>query len=485
MRLILGLSTLAAAATAEPRTDWNAIARSDVLAAYALFAENHPGMKDPTNPGFRTQLTEARDVAMKIAQGTKDLRGYRAALAAFSAKLSDGHALVYAVKGAGDDPVEWLWPGFVAAWRGTGAVVHHAGPHAPAPEGSAILSCDGRPVASIIRDRLAEMPFRPAEAGQWWISASFAFRGRSGPDRAQPQHCTFRLPDGSMREAPLSWTPEPSNMWELHGATLGEQTPIGLTEPRPGLFLVGLPSFRPDEAGVKAYQTLYAEIDRQRSALKKAKALVLDLRFNDGGSSEWSREVARRLWGKSAVDGRMAAYHRPVRHWWRASRDNLAFMPEMEANVRRNGHIAIAEEVRKITAGMKAALAAGRDFHVEEADMSPRRGGRPAATDLDIPVYVIAYGGCASACLDAVDVFKRFPTVKLIGAPTSADSTYMVVRRAELPSGEGRIVIPLKIWMNRPRGAGQVYRPDIEMNGLAWSTAAFLDRIERDLAARR
>lgn len=97
------------------------------------------------------------------------------------------------------------------------------------------------------------------------------------------------------------------------------------------------------------------------------------------------------------------------------------------------------------------------------------------------PVYVITPGRCASACLDALDTFKRFTNVKLIGAPTSADSTYMEVRVAPLPSGQGSAIIPVKMWVGRPRAAGEVYRPYIEMDDADWSTANFLERIERDL----
>jgi hypothetical protein len=60
----------------------------------------------------------------------------------------------------------------------------------------------------------------------------------------------------------------------------------------------------------------------------------------------------------------------------------------------------------------------------------------------------------------------------------------MEVRTADLPSGHGRIVIPNKMWLGRPRASGQVYEPNILMTGIDWSTAAFLDRIEKDLAKK-
>jgi hypothetical protein len=93
-------------------------------------------------------------------------------------------------------------------------------------------------------------------------------------------------------------------------------------------------------------------------------------------------------------------------------------------------------------------------------------------------------GGCASACLDAVDVFTRFPGVKLVGAPTSADSQYLEVRLQPLPSGRGAVWLSTKIWVHRPRRAGEVYRPDLPVNDLDWSTTTMLSHIERDPANR-
>jgi hypothetical protein len=158
-----------AAPATEPTPDWRASAQQDVRAAYDIFAENHPGMHDPTNRAFPAQLARARDKALAAAARGNGRRGYVEALGAFSAELSDGHALVYSTSPAGTSPGENRWPGFVAAWRGDRMVVHHAGPGSPAPTGSQIVSCDGRPIAQVVRSRLrasASGRARPAIGGR-------------------------------------------------------------------------------------------------------------------------------------------------------------------------------------------------------------------------------------------------------------------------------------------------------------------------------
>ncbi|CAN7685363.1 hypothetical protein LJR289_005436 [Pseudoduganella sp. LjRoot289] len=61
----------------------------------------------------------------------------------------------------------------------------------------------------------------------------------------------------------------------------------------------------------------------------------------------------------------------------------------------------------------------------------------------------------------------------------------MEVRLEELPSGLAVVVVPTKLYVNRPRGNGEGYQPDIQVQDVAWSTAAFRRVVERDLEQAR
>jgi len=58
----------------------------------------------------------------------------------------------------------------------------------------------------------------------------------------------------------------------------------------------------------------------------------------------------------------------------------------------------------------------------------------------------------------------------------------MEVRLEQLPGGLARVVVPTKLYVNRPRANGEFYRPDIPVTALKWSTAVFQEVVERDLA---
>ena len=188
------------------------------------------------------------------------------------------------------------------------------------------------------------------------------------------------------------------------------------------------------------------------------------------------------MWGKDAVAARADQRFAKTAVWWRPTPGNLAEVRGFVDLLTSQGDADTAGLVAQFIPVFEAAIARGDTWFVEPD--SPSAPKPDAAPLLTAPVYVIVPGQCASACLDAIDVFKLFPNTRLIGAPSSADSTYMEVRNPPLPSGMARGIIPMKMYVDRPRGNGEFYAPDIEMRDFDWSTANFLKRIEEDLAAQ-
>ena len=103
------------------------------------------------------------------------------------------------------------------------------------------------------------------------------------------------------------------------------------------------------------------------------------------------------------------------------------------------------EIFKTAAAGMTLSLKSGDPFYVErETNTLNNVPNEPLVSDFKTKVFVIVPPQCASACLDALDKFKLFENTTLFGAPSSADSMYMEVRLADLPSGLGKVVVPNK-----------------------------------------
>lgn len=476
-------AALVAAPAAAQEPDWSALAVADIEAIYAATRDNHPGMFDPANPGFPGLLEQARSEALSHARQARTAGGFEASLQRFKAVLNDGHAGAYAAL-----PDEYAppirWPGFVAAWRGDAMYVFKSADGGPAA-GSLIESCDGQPVAELVRKNVFGWQSGGNIPGAWWSLARRLFVDDGNPFAALPQTCRF-VTNGVAADRALAWSPIPDYYREWRdGSINGDPLPIGLAERAPGIHWIAMPDFQPDEAGVAAYQALFAALETQADTIRGARAVVLDLRFNNGGSSSWSRRIAELLWGKEAVSVRSARRSSKTAVWWRPTPGNLDEVRSFAQLLKDQGDEETAGIVAQFIPMFENAIAKGDTWFVEPNFAPPADpDAPPPAPLLAVPVYVVVPGQCASACLDAIDVFKLFANTRLIGAPSSADSTYMEVRSPALPSGMAYGIIPMKMYVDRPRGNGEFYTPDIAMREFDWSTQNFLKRIEDDLTGR-
>lgn len=489
---VLGMAGAAVAGTPVLPTTaqaWSDAARHDVDEAYAQFAANHPGMYDKANPKFPGLLKQARANALGMVPKVKDAAGYQATLQRFSVTLGDGHAQVAATLPDGTLPVA-KWPGFVTAWRGDRLLVYASAPAGP-PQGAAVVACDGKPINDLIASNVFAYQGRIHEGGQWWSQARNLFTDWGNPFVARPTSCDFVL-GGQTTTLALTWrdADDTYKTWRTDSYN-GDILPIGVSEPKAGLLWLAMPTFVPDAAGRDAYAGMYKEINDHRDRFLQARAIVIDLRNNQGGSSEWSHQAAGALWGKGRADRRIDAYFARTHVRWRASKANAAYVVGLVKTMRDEKRDAIADEFEPIAKGLTAAADRGKIWFSEPDDAASKpvahperdRPGDPPA--LGVTVYVIVPGQCASACDDALDYFTRFSNTKLIGAPSSADSTYLEVRAQPVPSGLARVIIPNKVYIGRPRAGGEFYRPAIVNGSVSWSTQSFVDLIEADLARKK
>jgi len=414
-----------------------------------------------------------------LARQARSSAGYTASLGAFNSVLNDGHAALRAPQAEAVG-----WPGFITAWRGGELQVFDSTVEVPA-KGDRVLSCDGNPIRELVTRNVFAFAVHNGEASAWWLLAPRVFFDAGNPFVKRPQHCTFATASGPQRRQ-LAWSAVSSErLASLYSDVInGDRLPIGLSERGRGIFWVALPTFAPNDAERQELQRLFTDLDAKREDLLRGRAVVLDLRHNRGGSSQWCVDTAAHLWGEAPVQGVLETYFRGVQVWWRATSSNTAELEKYARKSREQGEVEGAAQLEALTAAMRQAELSNQPFVIEPAggssDMPPATP--PAA--LAVPVYVIVPAQCASACLDALDLFTRFPDVTLIGAPSATDTTYLDTRTEPLPSGKSQAVIPMKVWVGRPRASGEGYEPAIEVSELEWSTQTFLRRIEAHLQTR-
>ena len=467
------LSMAELAVTPQTPEQWRSVTDRDIEAAYSISAKNHPGMFDVNNPVFPELLKQAKAEALALSAKASGPQVHVAAIARFSTVLQDGHAGVFS---SVERPAR-RWPGFSAVWRGDALKVYYSETD-NINKGDVISGCDGQSTETLMRQRVFKFHGQVTQPGHWWQQGWRLLIDEGNPFLTPLKECQFIKANGQAYSKTLDWSVRPKSVSKhLTHAYNGDELTTDLTWPAQNIAWIAMPSFSVNDKQAADYKKVFEKIKQQRSKLLTAKAVVLDLRHNQGGSSYWSSQIAKELWGKKVVEQKTAGTTQNEQVWWRASKDNTNYVKSLIDVVKDQPEV--HELIKEIAAGMALSLKSGDPFYVErETNTLNNLPEEPLVSDFKTKVFVIVPPQCASACLDALDKFKLFENTTLFGAPSSADSLYMDVRLAELPSGLGKVIVPNKVYVNRARGKGDYYKPDIAYNDIDWTTDKLLEKIK-------
>lgn len=465
------LLPLTAIAASPAITDWGATLRKDAQAMHDDLAANHPGPVDPLNPAFAVANDRGLALALDRAKRTHDFGGYFYAMRAYAASFDDGH-LAYYVPAEDQPKLAWDWPGFLTAFDHNDAqrVVTRAD-DAPVPMGAKLVSCDGKSADAIAADNVGSL------VGRWTLRAQRVSRGgmlfldHGNPWIARPSRCVFDA-DGRSIAVTLAWRPIDSDSVEkrLQATYRRAHEPIGLRTWPDGTVWITLSDFdgKPGGPAAKALEPLIARLRAERDAFVAAPRIVLDLRGNNGGSSDWSRQIAEAIWGEAAV----AATDKEDIVDWRASAANIASIREFADELRKTPGSSgrMLQWADAIVAGMSKAVKDGKPYWRAPPDVETKTA-HPSLPAPRARVFMVTDSGCGSACLDAADLWLELGATH-VGAETSADTLYMDIRRTTLPSGIGHLNAAMKVYRGRTRGNNVPLLPKYPYDGDLVDTVA-------------
>jgi len=454
----------ASAAQAPRERDWSKALAEDARALHDDIAANHPGTVNSLDPGFAANNDRQLAIALDRAKSARTYGDYFYPLRQYVASFNDGHMSFGAF---GNTPNDHWWPGFATHDDGTGAVVVATDdPGAPVPKGARLVGCDGMTAARYAEATLGKM------WGNWSLESQRRFRGfhqfldENSGLIPRARQCTFRV-GKTTKTIALTWRPLPiDRMVDLMDRLMRfQRNDFASRMLVDGTRWFTMPSFNgsPGSNAVKSLPGMIETMADERTALAAAPAIVLDLRGNGGGTSDWSRQIAAALWGQGAID---ALPPGPSVHVdWRASPANLAAIATAYGERRDSDGFSPDTDgwYRSVIAGLGGAIARKQalwrhvDFDGGAEQSTPAANVKPKASPLpklSTPVYVVTDFVCMSACLDALDLWKALGAVQ-IGRSTGADTLYMEVRQLRLPSGIGGVSMPMKVYRGRQRGSNQ------------------------------
>ena len=456
---------LVAALAASPPS-WSTLAEHDLKAMHAEILASHPGPVDVQNPGFRRWLDQGLAAALPLAKRATDFAGYEFALRRYQAGFRDGHlGLVFDAA-----PTPPRWPGFLASLRdGTFRVLVSSEPAVPV--GSELLECDGRSPRSLMQARLFPFYGNPELEASWMRLAPDLLVDRGNPSVPPLKRCRVRTPDGRWQSVELRYRAIAAAELDpkLMQAAFGTPPAFGVRAFSDGGVWISIPTF-----GGKDAEAPLQALAAQAAQWRKASLIVFDLRGNDGGNSQYGSDLLEGLYGKDYLEAVVEPELDKKGEYieWRVSKENSAYLSGLVKEVAKTfgAHSEATREFRQVAVGMKRALKRGAALLREDEPKPPARPVPPSP--VHSRVYALTDGRCASACLDFVDQVVTLPTGRVIGWPTSADSTYLELRPAPLPSGHATLRLAIKVYRNRLRGNNAPYVPNMRFHGELSDTPA-------------
>jgi len=460
----LAILLLSAVAATDP---WGMLAQRDLTAMHDAILANHPGPADSQNPEFRKWLDDGYAEAMRRAASVKTFGGYHYALRFYGAGFRDGH-LQSGLMVTSD---EMAWPGFAVALRGggkyvVGAVADPKDATLP-PAGSEIVDCDGRTPRTIVEEDVWPYVLGPKLDSAWTNVAGSMLLDRGNPWMKRPASCRFRIGD-ALTTLPLRYRETSVDAFaKVVAASRASLAPQPAARPvgNNGVW-VSIPSFY--DADPDALSRL-RELVRLAPEWRGAAFVVFDVRSNSGGNSSWGDDILRALYGAPYLDRVMRPKFDGQYVEWRVSKDNLQHVRNIVSGIRarKGSDDASAKRFEEIANGMAAELARNNTglFRPAEDGSTDEEAGAAADPMFKGRVVLLTDSRCASACLDFADRIHFLPGSLHAGLTTSADSVYMEVRPVTLPSGIGRLGLPVKVYRHRPRGHNEPYVPQAPYAG--------------------
>lgn len=409
---------------------WTALARADVAAALDLIETNHPGAaRELGDTAFQERLRVARANAEQRLPLVRDYFAHAALMTALANDFRDGHIWSNAIL----SPSRRRWAGVIMARRGGKWVVGAEDSAAPGVrlKGAELVDCDGIPADRFGRERTGTFHAHPDVEADLAGRAYTLLLDEQSPYVRRPASCRFRLTGGSIAKVDLKWR-------EIGTRPLETQIVDTLRPVKAGM---GVSDFAGGQwISLESLDNRAAAVVDQvraaQAALRAAPMVVLDLRGNSGGNSQYAVEIARALVGEArtrAADGGGAGCDGVA---WRVSRDNAAALAKFAAELPPDR----APEWQAQATALTAAVAQGRAFSPDLpscATAPVRDTGPPSklpASAMRGRLILLTDRACFSSCLMATKLFRDLGALH-VGEATDMSTRYMEVREIVLPSG--------------------------------------------------
>jgi hypothetical protein len=448
---------------AEENISWSSIAIKDLQACRQLIEANHPAVVDKENSHvkFHQWLKEGYAQSTVLAEKAQSFENYRDALARYIGGFKDGHL---GIKTSQEGRL--LWPGFLITYREgkffiasefEGMCLSKAPPH-----NVEILAINQKSPNSLMQTNI--FPYvndDPTIESSWTRLAPFLLldTGNSWIERVHT--ITYRI-DGKEINYQLNWMNiiDSKALQCVQLAAYGYPPKFSIHSFGANGIWITIPTFK------EANQELQETVD-SLPAFRDKNPIVLDLRGNTGGASNWVVKIAMSMYGKEYLSSLVHIKNENSFADDRITADRIQQLEEYLTTSKESNSLKEYYQKNKIAyARGEPFLRRPTDVHIFSDIKQP---GLIAQNPVSGTVFLLTDGLCASSGLVFVDTMLSIPGVIHIGDITNADTQFSQPICLQLPSGKSSIIIPTMIRRNWERGDNEPYIPSYKFSGALWN----------------
>jgi Peptidase family S41 len=399
-----------------------------VEAAYQLLTEDHPALSREINDtAFRGRLDAGRTLALQRAEQVRTIEGYFATMAGFANVAGDKHIWWRSPYTA--STVNWA--GLIMTRRGDDYVVfsHEVAAGEDSLAGAVLVSCDGVSADDFAAAKLGGFSAVWSVEAQRIQRTPTLFIDSGNPFVMRPSQCEFQR-DRRRISHTLQWREaERTALAPLVRPALNRGAAGYGVRAFDGGMWIALQGL---DDGAEAVMT---QVGEQRAQLLAAPIVVLDMRGNGGGNSEYGARLARVLFGDARFNHLYnGGGGEDCSTTWRVSPRNLATMRSYVTRFAQSNPD-FSRGMEEVVQRAERASAEGREFTGAVTCGAERAArGRPPAQAARGRIVLLTDNTCFSSCLIVTDMFRRLGALH-VGQATDAATHYFEVREERLPSG--------------------------------------------------
>ncbi len=455
---------------------WKTNARQDITRAHSVVSNSHPGYVNTYDPKFKITADRTYQEALNRAESVASPDDYKQLIALYTAGFKDPHFAIFgnetltdlSNKAGGEGQ---YWPGILTGLRAGKTKVLHSTID-DILVGSTVLSCDGRVPEIIIKDDILPWVLERADQPATWTRYTAELLiDRVERPRPRLNSCLFDQNDAKM-EIVLEWSPIDETQLSslIQQVQWGSAPDFSFSKTDNDILWISLPTFYPNDTQRTILENYISRLEKDRAPIQSSRAIVFDLRGNGGGSASWATRLIEALYGEMFFSSRRIE-DRFVADW-RVSEGNLNNLKASRKRIEAQNNADSLAWIDSVISGMKNSLDRNETYFREIGEPPNPLDKVMSDNPLNVPVFFLSDGRCASACLNFADILFQMGGVIHIGSDTYSDSAYLEARFVELPSGMSTLVMPTVVFRNRSRASGQYYTPDLYFPGDEWTTPA-------------